>query len=514
VLKKVSLSGILADLTFISIPMPSLHSVAAKLPSDARKQIAIQSLARRATISRLAIQEKVSRKFIYQQKHKADAALNQAFSPAEDASDVLFYLPVTAAWLNQLVLSLVLICHSSYRGVIQLLAALFDTSISLGTIHNLLVVTSNQATQINGSQDFSAIQVGLLDEIFQGNQPVLAGVDATSTYCYLLSEAEQRDETTWGVHLLDAKAQGLNPTYTIADAATGLRAGHRAALGDIPCHGDVFHIQHQCETLANLLERLAKGSTTRRKQLEQRMAKAKLKGQGNSLSSKLVKARNAEACALKLAKDVKTLVVWLERDILALAGPCFEDRRELFDFIVNELKSREHLDPARIRPVRVALERQRDKLLGFAKMLDTKLAGIAQQFQVSDYLVRAICLLQRKAKTSQAYWQRRDYLNQQLASKFYVVLEAVVNAMDDTHRSSSLVENLNGRLRNYFFLRRNLGQGYLDLLRFFLNHRVFMRSERPERVGKSPTELMTGKPHPHWLELLGFELFRRPPILA
>ncbi|MGZ5053600.1 MAG: hypothetical protein ACXWAT_01495 [Methylobacter sp.] len=187
-----------------------------------------------------------------------------------------------AAWFNQLVLSLVVICHSPYRGVIQLLAALFDTSISLGTIHNLLVVTSNQATQINGSQDFSAIQVWLLDEIFQGSQPVLAGVDATSTYCYLLSEAEQRDETTWGVHLLDAKAQGLNPTYTIADAVTGLRAGHRAALGDIPCHGDMFHIQHQCETLANLLGRLAKGSITRRKQFEQRMAKAKLKGQGTA----------------------------------------------------------------------------------------------------------------------------------------------------------------------------------------------------------------------------------------
>jgi hypothetical protein len=207
--------------------------------------------------------------------------------------------------------------------------------------------------------------VGLLDEIFQGNQPVLAGVDATSTYCYLLAEAEQRDEITWGVHLLDAKAQGLNPTYTIADAATGLRAGHRAAFGNIPCHGDVFHIQHQCETLANLLGRLGKGASTRRQQLEQRMTKAKLKGQGNSLSSTLTKARNTETRALKLAKDIKTLVVWLERDILALAGPCFEDRRELFDFIVTELKSREHLDPARIRPVRIALERQRDKLLGF-----------------------------------------------------------------------------------------------------------------------------------------------------
>ena len=108
---------------------------------------------------------------------------------------MLFYLPVTAAWLNQLVLSLVLICHSSYRGVIQLLAALFDTPNSLGTIHNLLVDTPNQAAQINGSQDFSAIQVGLLDEIFQGNQPVLAGVDASSTYCYLLSEAERNSAT-------------------------------------------------------------------------------------------------------------------------------------------------------------------------------------------------------------------------------------------------------------------------------------------------------------------------------
>jgi len=72
-----------------------------------------------------------------------------------------------------------------------------------------------------------------------------------------------------------------------------------------------------------------------------------------------------------------------------------------------------------------------------------------------------------------------------LGKNSHDVLEAVVNAMDEIHRCSSLVENLNGRLRNYFFLRRNLGQGYLDLLRFFLNHRVFMRSEQPERIGKS-----------------------------
>jgi hypothetical protein len=40
------------------------------------------------------------------------------------------------------------------------------------------------------------------------------------------------------------------------------------------------------------------------------------------------------------------------------------------------------------------------------------------------------------------------------------------------------------------------------LLRFFLNHRRYMRRQLAERVGKSPRELMTGEGHPHWLTLL------------
>ena len=31
----------------------------------------------------------------------------------------------------------------------------------------------------------------------------------------------------------------------------------------------------------------------------------------------------------------------------------------------------------------------------------------------------------------------------------------------------------------------------------------FLRSEHPERVDKSPAELLTGQEHAHWLELLG-----------
>jgi len=81
----------------------------------------------------------------------------------------------------------------------------------------------------------------LHDELFQGATPVLAGVDAASSYCYLLAAEGRRDADTWGVRLLDAAQQGLRPDHTIADAGQGLRAGQRAAWGETPCHGDVFH---------------------------------------------------------------------------------------------------------------------------------------------------------------------------------------------------------------------------------------------------------------------------------
>ncbi len=50
---------------------------------------------------------------------------------------------------------------------------------------------------------------------------------------------------------------------------------------------------------------------------------------------------------------------------------------------------------------------------------------------------------------------------------------------------------------------------YLTLLQCFLNHRQYLRSEDPSRVGKSPAELLTGERHAHWLELLGYNRFSR-----
>jgi hypothetical protein len=188
---------------------------------------------------------------------------------------------------------------------------------------------------------------------------------------------------------------------------------------------------------------------------------------------------------------------------LALAGPALPTRQIPFDFIVTELVQLESEDIRRIRPVRIALQNQRDDLLAFAGVLDARLVGIARDQGISERLVREVCLLHRLPITATTYWQRWNEIRTKLGHKFLIVFDAVIRALAQTLRSSSMVENLNSRLRNYFTLRRHLGNSYLNLLQFFLNHRRFMRSRCAEREGRSPRELMTGQAHPHWLALLG-----------
>ena len=100
-------------------------------------------------------------------------------------------------------------------------------------------------------------------------------------------------------------------------------------------------------------------------------------------------------------------------------------------------------------------------------------------------------------------------LRQRLGEGYAELNQLVEQLRAGVVRASSVVENVNSRLRGYFFLRREVGGGYLELLRFFLNHRRFLRSEHAERVGKSPAALLNGQGHAHGLELLGYQRFRR-----
>ena len=479
------------------------------LPLQARQQLARQALAGHA-ITDLAEQYHVSRKFVYQQLNHAHDALNQAFAPpTEPASEVLFWLPVTKPWLQQLVLGLTLICHSSLRGVTELLADVFDHPIALGSVHNILRQAVARARDVNHHADLSRIRVGAHDEIYQGRQPVLVGADVASTYCYLLSLEEHRDADTWGVRLLELADRGFRPQATIADFAGGLRAAQAAVLPEVPCRGDLFHALHEAVTLVTALDNRAYEAiaTCAKLQRQQEQHQRRHGRKALSVAAKLRHARPAETRAVALAADVAVLVRWLREDILAVAGPDYATRVTLYDWVVAELRAREPQGPQRIRPLRTLLENQRDALLAFAAALDQELAILATTFAVPVEQVRALLATQVQPVTSARRWPQQAVLWQQLGTRYWPLHEAVAAVAAGVVRASSVIENLNSRLRNYFFLRRHLGPDYLALLQFFLNHRRLLRSEHPERVGKSPAELLTGTTHAHWLELLGHSRF-------
>src|ERR1700745_3161849 len=87
------------------------------LPPSQRREIGLQALAQSQTVTDLADEFDVSRKFVAKLVAIADRALDEAFVPQPPDDEVLFSLPVTKRWLCQLVLGLVLICHSPLRGV-------------------------------------------------------------------------------------------------------------------------------------------------------------------------------------------------------------------------------------------------------------------------------------------------------------------------------------------------------------------------------------------------------------
>jgi hypothetical protein len=485
------------------------HASAAACQPQQRRELAIQALAGGASIAQLSERHDVSRQFIYRQSAKAREALDEAFASQADNVEVLFYLPVTKAFLRKIILGLVLICHSSFRGVQEFMRDLLDFDLSIGSAHNVVMEAVEKAREVNATERLMKISVGAHDEIFQGRRPVLVGADAASTYCYLLSLENSRAGDTWALRLMELSAKGLQPDYTVADGGTGLRSGQALAWPDVPCRGDVFHALWEIGRLAAYLEHRAFGAMAALENMEAKMTKAKRKGKGNKFSKRLALAGQAELMAINLADDINTLAEWLRNDVLSLAGADTDTRRQLLDFVIESLRQREHLRPRRIQPVRIMLENQRDLLLAFAEEIDAKLAVSVGELGVQPVALRQLFNIRANERILETNTGRDQPLKKQFGEKFDAADQAVLKIIAGVVRASSVIENINSRLRSYFFLRHQIGPAYLDLLRFFLNHRRFLRSEHPERVDKSPAELLSGEDHPHWLELLGFEMFKR-----
>ena len=121
--------------------MESAHTTlcpAKKMTNQQKKNIALQVISNKSTVTKIADQGNVSRKFVYLQTNKMSAAIDHAFQETcSAANDVIFNLPVTKKWIEQFSLCLMLHGRASFRGIQKIIKDVLDYDIAPTTIHTI-----------------------------------------------------------------------------------------------------------------------------------------------------------------------------------------------------------------------------------------------------------------------------------------------------------------------------------------------------------------------------------------
>ena len=488
------------------------HSVHANKPSrlsaEERKAIAIESI-NFSNITEIAKNNQVSRNTVYAQKRKAYQAIDDEFDHS-GSEDVQFNFPVTAVLIEQIVLALGLICKSSYRDITQFMKDIFDYSISIGSIFNILNQSAAKAIQINEGYDLSVIKQSAADEIFHRNKPVLAVVDIPSRFCAKLSKEDRRDSDSWEITLMDMTDKGFQPESTIIDQAAGLAKACENQLPNTNIHYDHFHLIRDSKTLVRRLKSRKESMMTVAVTLFENRGHLRDKGKDTSgLSSQITEA-SAEACETnRLYEQVNTLCIWLQYDVLQHASFNPEDRDQLYDFIVEELALLRD-QHSQIDSFVRSLIFQKERLLSVSHTLNSHFEIIANDQGISINDVWQICYFTRFEIQADRYHFYAQNLADKLGELDYDQIEdQVIEAMVKTPRCSSMVENFNSRIRLFLDPRKQITPKKLALCQFILNHRPFQRSANDDLVGKTPAEALTRRSHPHWLEMLGYQRFQQ-----
>lgn len=143
-------------------------------------------------------------------------------------------------------------------------------------------------------------------------------------------------------------------------------------------------------------------------------------------------------------------------------------------------------------------------MLSFLQRLENSFAMPAMEKGIPPEAFRIIYAQKAFHPFSREYISTEYSLGMLPGNNYMAAREEFSRILDSTKRASSLVENLNGRIRMYMDLKRTVPEKYFTLLKVYFNTRKYHRSWIPGRVGKSPLELLTGRNCPEFLEVLGY----------
>ena len=352
-----------------------------------RLQLAMQMMDTQrpwGTVTTLADNYQVSRKFLYQLEHKATNAILSALTAQPPGPKPMSEtLLVDDNHIQRAITTLATIIPGSIRSIQTCLQEILDTHRSMGFISQWLNLAGKSADELNQSEIPNQLVLGEADEIFQGRHPCLTVVDGRTFAILQLSPQKSRDADTWGVCFLQIQERGIQFADVALDGARGISSGIKQAGLTIPLRPDLFHLLRESSRLTCRLESSAYKAIEQYERVQRAESESnashKRRGARLKVHDSLTESKAKEQQAI----ERYDLFVWLQREIRQSLEPYDSDYnltsvqqvKETFDTAITLLRE---LDDTKISDYAVDFNKHKEELIAPLEWLEQQLSTYRQ----------------------------------------------------------------------------------------------------------------------------------------
>ena len=276
-------------------------------------------------------------------------------------------------------------------------------------------------------------------------------------------------------------------------------AGIPQVFPDVEIQADTFHATYDMGKEITKLERKANKLIKKEAALNENLEGKKLRGKKKEL---LAEIQPEAAEAVKLYDTLFILFTWL-KELLTFSGYNMAETLALAEWVLYEMNELASGSPS-LRKEIAKVQKMLPSLLSFIGRLERGMEAVAKETGIPAEGFR---LMYRQLSCAPGSLGSSEIHCKQvllLAERYTEARDEFERLLGRTKKASSLVENLNGRIRVFMEVKRVIPARFFILLKVYFNTRRYPRSRYKERIGKSPLELLTGCPQPEFLEALGY----------
>lgn len=411
------------------------------------------------------------------------------------------------------------------RPMQQILEAAFDQSPSVGWLSERLTEAGERAGQVLSQIDTSPLGTVIVarDETFFDEYPLLLVIDPVSSTILQAKVAPDRQAETWGIVLLMVQGQGATLGGVVEDMARMYDHSLREAELELDVQKDTWHIERDGAKLQRELERAALKASGQVMELEKKLLRA---WDEQLFDEKYIPAVAKEE---RLCAQHSAFSLWLSHlydalEVVDLRSGEIRDRATNGWLLEECLSAFEQIAHEGVSRWVRSLRRHQEQLLTCLDWLSAALIpfeeALTQALPDEQGRRHFIALVARTWRLQQSLinghptFTSRTRQSESTLAALCADSPALTDfahrlrqILDGALRASSLIENINGLLKQFLLNRRSFRnaqtlQHYLDLFTLWHNMRVY---ERGKRQGKSPYQLAgIQTPSDDWLTLLGY----------